>query len=109
MLVLVSYAKERSGVTALVLLDWCRVVARIHYSNMFFYIRKPNQMVPSMINQWLALVINHGLFYCVYDYYYSNNEVWSYNGVLTFSNRVQNRRNGNDIQYNSRRRRYGLP
>ena len=52
MLVLVSCPKEHRGVTAVALLQRCRIVARIHYSNMFFYIRKPNQMVTSMINRW---------------------------------------------------------
>ena len=40
---LVSSPKERSAVTAIALLQRCRVVARIHYSNIFFYIRgKPD-------------------------------------------------------------------
>ena len=39
MLVLVSSPKERSRVTAIALLRRCRIVACIHYSNMFFYIR----------------------------------------------------------------------
>ena len=43
--VLVSHPKERSGVTAIALLRQCRIVVRIHYSNMFFNIRKPDGVI----------------------------------------------------------------
>ena len=39
---LISSPKEPSGVITVVLLQWCRIIARIRYCNMFFYIRKPD-------------------------------------------------------------------
>ena len=36
---LVSSPKEPSGVITFALLQWCRIIARVRYSNMFFYIR----------------------------------------------------------------------
>ena len=109
MLVLVSCWKERSGVTTVVLLHWCQIVACIHYSNMFFYIRKPDganddQLLACLGDQpWTFLLYLQLLLFKQYN-------MVAYNGVLMISNR-QNRQNGHDIRPSlstPHHRRYGL-
>ena len=83
------------------LLHRCRIVARIHCSNMFFYIRRPDGAIDYLS---MARLVDQPWTFLLYLWIlllFKQYDTVAYNGVLTISNRVQNRRNGHDIRPSS--------